>query len=309
MVAQDVQPNLFFRDFFIDSPQSLQAFLQSALPIYDVTTLNIFTTPADEIVLANGDVTTQIGEKFLAATNNIQKVTFLLSVRNLTVGQSSDLTWNGDLVASIYPLQSGVTCPTDIAPNTPIDFSPSNIPLAQISFNYTSLQTAGIVLDSVPQPVDFIFSNGPIASGTQLTPGAYYAVTLKRSGSANKCDILVAAGSALIPNSRLTTFTGSLWVDIPSEQLWFRVWTDAAKISDGQAYDSGHGIAITKTILDPLAQVTVDFSQVTTPNDKVAVIVTEPLTNNETWTQFAPGQMMVFVDGDVVEFAPNEVTA
>jgi len=50
-------------------------------------------------------------------------------------------------------------------------------------------------------------------------------------------------------------------------------------------------------------QMTVDFSQVTTPNDKVAVIVTEPLTDNETWTQFAPGQMTVFVDGDVVQFA------
>jgi len=41
----------------------------------------------------------------------------------------------------------------------------------------------------------------------------------------------------------------------------------------------------------------VDFSQVTTPNDRVAIIVTEPLTNNETWIQFAPGELKVFVDG------------
>ncbi|WP_019142222.1 class II glutamine amidotransferase [Noviherbaspirillum massiliense] len=41
----------------------------------------------------------------------------------------------------------------------------------------------------------------------------------------------------------------------------------------------------------------VDFSQVTTPNDRVAVIVTEPLTDNETWTRFAPGEMKVFVEG------------
>ena len=46
--------------------------------------------------------------------------------------------------------------------------------------------------------------------------------------------------------------------------------------------------------------VTVDFSEVTTPNDRVAVIVTEPLTTNETWIQFAPGEMKVFVDGAVV---------
>jgi glutamine amidotransferase len=43
--------------------------------------------------------------------------------------------------------------------------------------------------------------------------------------------------------------------------------------------------------------VTVDFAQVTTPNDRVAIIVTEPLTTNETWSAFAPGELKVFVDG------------
>jgi predicted glutamine amidotransferase len=41
----------------------------------------------------------------------------------------------------------------------------------------------------------------------------------------------------------------------------------------------------------------VDFSQVTTPNDRVAIIVTTPLTTNETWMAFAPGELKVFVDG------------
>jgi glutamine amidotransferase len=44
----------------------------------------------------------------------------------------------------------------------------------------------------------------------------------------------------------------------------------------------------------------VDFSQVTTPNDRVAIIVTEPLTANETWTAFQPGELLVFVDGEPV---------
>lgn len=43
--------------------------------------------------------------------------------------------------------------------------------------------------------------------------------------------------------------------------------------------------------------VAVDFADVTTPNDRVAVIVTEPLTSNEVWTQFAVGELKVFVDG------------
>ncbi|MFH7765124.1 class II glutamine amidotransferase [Acinetobacter sp. BSP-28] len=43
--------------------------------------------------------------------------------------------------------------------------------------------------------------------------------------------------------------------------------------------------------------VEVDFSQVTTPDDRVAVITTEPLTQNETWTAFVPGEMILFQDG------------
>lgn len=41
----------------------------------------------------------------------------------------------------------------------------------------------------------------------------------------------------------------------------------------------------------------VDFSQVTTPNDRVAIIVTAPLTTNEIWTAFSPGELKVFVEG------------
>ena len=42
---------------------------------------------------------------------------------------------------------------------------------------------------------------------------------------------------------------------------------------------------------------TIDFSQVTTPRDRVAVIVTEALTTNEVWTDFQPGELKIFVDG------------
>jgi glutamine amidotransferase len=41
----------------------------------------------------------------------------------------------------------------------------------------------------------------------------------------------------------------------------------------------------------------VDFARVTTPHDRVAVVVTQPLTADEPWTAFAPGELKVFVDG------------
>ena len=42
---------------------------------------------------------------------------------------------------------------------------------------------------------------------------------------------------------------------------------------------------------------TVDFSEVTTPNDRVALIATKPLTDNETWLPLPVGQVMQFHDG------------
>ena len=41
----------------------------------------------------------------------------------------------------------------------------------------------------------------------------------------------------------------------------------------------------------------VNFAEHTQPSDRVAVVVTAPLTTNEVWTAFAPGELKVFVDG------------
>jgi len=46
--------------------------------------------------------------------------------------------------------------------------------------------------------------------------------------------------------------------------------------------------------------VTVDFSQLTTPNDRVAVIATLPLTDNETWLNMRPGTLWMFHEGAVL---------
>ncbi|AXK40738.1 class II glutamine amidotransferase [Crenobacter cavernae] len=43
--------------------------------------------------------------------------------------------------------------------------------------------------------------------------------------------------------------------------------------------------------------VTVDFANVTKPDDRVAVIATQPLTDNEHWTRIEPQQLILFKDG------------
>lgn len=46
--------------------------------------------------------------------------------------------------------------------------------------------------------------------------------------------------------------------------------------------------------------VQIDFSAVTTPHDRVAVIATLPLTNNETWQQFAVNELIMFQEGHIL---------
>ena len=58
--------------------------------------------------------------------------------------------------------------------------------------------------------------------------------------------------------------------------------------------------------------VSVDFSEVTTPDDRVAVIATLPLTDNETWTTMPAGTLWWFADGAparMLETPPGPVRA
>jgi len=43
--------------------------------------------------------------------------------------------------------------------------------------------------------------------------------------------------------------------------------------------------------------ISVNFAELTTASDRVAIVVTEPLTRNEEWTCFVPGELKVFAGG------------
>jgi len=44
--------------------------------------------------------------------------------------------------------------------------------------------------------------------------------------------------------------------------------------------------------------VTVDFAHHPAPDDRVAVVATEPLTRNEQWQAMAPGELLTFIGGE-----------
>jgi glutamine amidotransferase len=41
----------------------------------------------------------------------------------------------------------------------------------------------------------------------------------------------------------------------------------------------------------------VDLARHNGPDDRLAIVATEPLTTNEDWTALAPGELLTFVDG------------
>lgn len=264
MVSQDVEPDIFWRDFKVaNTAISLADTIQDGMGSeFSVDGLDINTTGLPARKLAPNDVTSQIGQKFQAVTNNIQKITLLLGVdKNQSASVETEFDWTGDLIVSIYPLQTTVDCPTDIVPELAIDFDPDNVPLAQISYNQATLRDYGYVLNDVPQPIDFVFSStatGSVANGGVIVVGNFYAVTVKRSGAATIGSIFAAEGRDHTDNSRITLFSG-VWVDVSEEDLWFQVWTDAAKVADGQGYDSGNGIMFTKTKTDDTTGSVIDY--------------------------------------------------
>ncbi len=46
--------------------------------------------------------------------------------------------------------------------------------------------------------------------------------------------------------------------------------------------------------------VKVDLASLNSPQDRLAIVVTEPLTTNETWIAMAPDELQVFVDGAIM---------
>lgn len=247
-VEQISAPDIIFRDYKVyDSGKSLQTVIEEAIgPSNDFDALNITTSVSSTRMFSAGGATDTIyGQKFQMQGDNIQKVTLLLA---LTSGSS----WTGDLVVEIRPLQTSTTCPTDFLPENEIEFDPNTVPLESISIDQNDLEARGIVLDSTPQPVDFIFTNTNIANPalSLIENAAYYVLTIRRTGNTATGTISLEEADNTSDNQRLTVYQGSQWTDIPDSTLWYRVWSDSVKIANGLAYDQGIRIVTPKTVID-----------------------------------------------------------
>lgn len=268
MTSQDVEPNIFFRDFKISEVsegnlnggistlyQAIQAGIGTE---YNVDSLNINTTVKREIELSTDDVTTRIAEKFTAESNNIQKITLLLGVRrNDSAAVDNRFNWSGELLISVYELQTTVSCPSSLVPELAIEFDPNPVPITQFSLDQADFFDRGYVLNDTLQPIDFVFNNSLLGGTSKVVPGKIYVISIGRAGDAGSGILFTGAGNSQQTTDRLSIFSG-VWTDIPDEDLWYQVWTNTAKVADGFGYDAGNGIEISKTEVNYLGAV-VDY--------------------------------------------------
>ena len=82
------------------------------------------------------------------------------------------------------------------------------------------------------------------------------------------------------------------------QALWAHASTKPG--SQGLYYVERHHPFTHATLSDE--DVSVDFAEHTHPQDKVAVVVSAPLTTNESWAPFAPGALKVFEGGVLSSF-------
>lgn len=262
MISQDVEPNIFFRDFKNNAGLTLAQTIQAGIGAeYSVDALNINTTVKRNFEFVPGDVVTRAAQKFLAKNNNIQKITILLGAgRDSSLPIEDQFNWSGELVVNFYELQSTVACSTDLVPELAIEFDPNPNPITQFSIDQATLKDYGYILTDVLQPVDLIFNNSALgnAANPRLVPGKHYAISIGRAGDASVGTIFTGIGNSQSTDDRFSIFTGE-WTDVPEEDMWYQVWSDTAKVSDGFAYDYGNGMQIPKTDVNTLGAV-VDYS-------------------------------------------------
>lgn len=191
-----------------------------------------------------------VAQKFQASTDNIQKVSLLLSVEErqlVPAGQEFD--WSGDIVVGVRKLQTTTACPVDTVPGTPIEFDPEPAPIAEVSFDKDGLAGLGITLTDTPQIVDFIFTQSSLAdpnTAPSIVPGDYYMVTIRRSGNVSTGTIVLEEAASTDDNQRMSVFSQNVWTDVPTSDLWYEVYTNALRIVDGTAYVQGRQLTSPK---------------------------------------------------------------
>jgi hypothetical protein len=234
-----------------------------------------FQTESKEKIYLNADASPSLtyGQKFLADSNNIQRVDILLSVEGDPDADSgAEFDFSGDITLSIHKLSTDTTCISDFVPEDLISFDPEPDSIAEVSLSSHDLYEMGLRLDSTPRIVSFSFSGTLIADPNiepSIDAGSYYAIMVRRSGDNRTGNVVLEKGydkvgkksDDNIPLTIIEQFDPQRsrffeydpdtrrHIDDSSSSLWFCVNTDSVGVTSGTAYsNNGFEIVVPKYI-------------------------------------------------------------
>jgi len=275
MSYQDLSPNIELAKFITsDTANSITDEIEEGLgssdSIGDLYLDLAGTEPAK--LEAKASTAISYGQKFLAKSNNIQKVDILLSVeKNLTASIGTEFDWSGELVISIHALEETVSCATTAVPDDLINFDPEVTPLLEVAFSQDDLKELGYEINDTPEIVSFNFA-GTLIAAPHLSPNIeknkYYSFIVSRRGDNRSGTVLLNKGYSVVTGKN--TFSAPLsiaeefgketakyfeydpstkrYVNDSSSSLWYIVHSDSIEVTDGSAYaDNGVAVNLPKT--------------------------------------------------------------
>lgn len=256
-IFQTESPNYHLNNFITYSEELslLDIFSEALDETFSTNEIYYETDPAEVLLFSAGESSAiAYGQKFLAKTNGLQKISLLMG---LDTSISSE--FSGNLVISVHKLTTAANCITDVIPDNLINFDPEAISLVETSYSYDDFVSMGIKLGEVPTIVDFDFSTTLIANPNlepSLEIDSYYCFIVKRVGDTSTGTIRFYQGydksfkkeennQALTIQEeydlKTTLFTefdvvNNKYVDNSDRSLWFEIHASTVEITSGKAF-------------------------------------------------------------------------
>lgn len=256
-ISQTESPNYYLNNFITYSEDTslLDIFSEALDETFSTNEIYYETDPAEILLFSAGESSAvSYGQKFLAKTNGLQKISLLMG---LDTSISSE--FSGNLVISVHKLTTAANCITDAIPDNLINFDPEAVSLVEASYSYDDFISMGIKLGETPAIVNFDFSSTLIANPNldpSLEIDSYYCFIIKRVGDTSTGTIRLYQGydksykkeensQALTIQEeydlKTTLFTefdviNNKYVDDSDRSLWFEIHASTVEITSGKAF-------------------------------------------------------------------------
>lgn len=255
-IAQTESPNYYLNNFitYSDGLSLLDIFNEALDGTFSSSEIYYEQEPSEILTFSQGaSSTVSYGQKFLAKTNNLQKISLLLGIDT-----SVSSEFSGNLVISIHKLTTAVNCASDSIPDNLINFDPEASSIVEASYSYEDLVSMGLKLSSTPSVVHFDFSSTLIANPNlepSLEIDSYYCFIIRRVGDTSVGSVNLYQGfdkayrknqngqSLTIQEEyeqKITLFTefdsvNNKYVDDFDKSLWFEIHSSSVEITSGKA--------------------------------------------------------------------------